>query len=72
MWQIYQENVDPLVKVLHIPTMDKLVRASRNPESLVPQTEALMFAMYFGALTSMDDEDVSIRRARALHIAIAI
>ncbi|TPX16339.1 uncharacterized protein E0L32_003988 [Thyridium curvatum] len=58
MWQIYQENVDPLVKVLHIPTMDKLVRASRNPESLVPQTEALMFAMYFGALTSMDDEDV--------------
>lgn len=63
MWQVYQENVDPIVKVLHVPTVDKLVKETRkNLNTLTPTNEALMFAIYFAAITSMDDTDASIFR----------
>lgn len=59
MWQIYQENVDPLVKILHVPTMDKLIREIRKSlDSLTPPTEALMFSIYYAAITSMDAAEV--------------
>ncbi|KAJ0122613.1 all development altered-3 [Diaporthe amygdali] len=58
MWQVYQENVDPIVKVLHVPTVENLVKETRkNLDSLTPGNEALMFAIYFAAITSMDEED---------------
>lgn len=61
MWQVYQENVDPIVKVLHVPTVDNLVKETRkNLDSLTPANEALMFAIYFAAITSMDEADVSM------------
>jgi hypothetical protein len=60
MWQVYQENVDPIVKILHVPTVEILVKETRkNLDSLTPGNEALMFAIYFAAITSMDEEDVS-------------
>ncbi|ROV94335.1 hypothetical protein VMCG_08658 [Cytospora schulzeri] len=59
MWQVYQENVDPIVKILHIPTTTKLINQTRkNLDSLTPENEALMFAIYFAAITSMDEDDV--------------
>ncbi len=59
MWQIFQENVDPLVKVLHVPTINKLIRQVRTSlENLTPATEALMFAMYYAAVISLDEEEV--------------
>ncbi|KAK7744102.1 hypothetical protein SLS53_003623 [Cytospora paraplurivora] len=59
MWQVYQENVDPIVKILHIPTTTKLINQTRkNLDSLTAENEALMFAVYFAAITSMDEEDV--------------
>lgn len=62
MWQVYQENVDPIVKILHVPTVEILVKETRkNLDSLTPGNEALMFAIYFAAITSMDEEDVSAR-----------
>lgn len=68
MWQVYQENVDPIVKVLHVPTADKLVRETRkNLDSLTPGNEALMFAIYFAAITSMDENDV-----RPAQIAVVV
>lgn len=63
MWQVYQENVDPIVKILHIPTTTKLINQTRkNLDSLTAENEALMFAIYFAAITSMDEEDVRLRR----------
>lgn len=59
MWQVYQETVDPIVKILHVPTVEILVKETRkNLDSLTPGNEALMFAIYFAAITSMDEEDV--------------
>jgi len=60
IWQVFQENVDPLVKILHIPTMNKLIREIRTDlDNLTPSTEALMFSIYYSAITSLEDEDVS-------------
>lgn len=59
MWQIYQENVDPVVKILHIPTMNKLIREMRtNVDRLTPSAEALMFAIYYGVVVSLDADEV--------------
>jgi hypothetical protein len=59
MWQIYQENVDPVVKILHIPTMNRLIREIRtNIDRLTPSAEALMFAIYYGVVVSMNADEV--------------
>ena len=60
LWQIYLENVEPLVKVLHIPTMDKLIRRLRQRVDLSPGDEALVFAIYYAAVTSMEAEEVRL------------
>ncbi|KAF2653479.1 hypothetical protein K491DRAFT_602793 [Lophiostoma macrostomum CBS 122681] len=57
-WTVFKENVDPLVKVLHIPSfepvfLDAITHLDNIPRSL----ECLMFAIYYGAVTSiMQDE----------------
>ena len=59
-WQKYIENVDPLVKITHIPTMNKVIREIQNKlDSLSAGTEALMFSIYFATIVSMSPEDVS-------------
>ena len=56
---LYAHNVDPMFKVLHIPTLRQLVtKASSNMES-VPSgnnCEALLFAVYYAAITSITQE----------------
>ncbi|KAI0853539.1 fungal-specific transcription factor domain-containing protein [Daldinia vernicosa] len=60
-WQVYQENVDPLVKILHVPTMNKIIRELRsNMDDISPGMEALMFAIYYASITSMEDNEVKI------------
>ena len=59
-WQKYIENVDPLVKITHTPTMNKVIREVQSKlDSLSAGTEALMFSIYFATIISMDSEDVS-------------
>ncbi|KAF2638808.1 hypothetical protein P280DRAFT_470847 [Massarina eburnea CBS 473.64] len=57
-WSIYKQNVDPLVKVLHIPTFEPvLLDAVQHPESVPKSIEPLMFAIYYGSVTSTMPED---------------
>ena len=59
LWSVYQENVEPLVKLLHVPTTDLVMReARRNSDKLSPGNEALAFAIYFAAITSLEPEEV--------------
>jgi len=59
LWQVYLENVDPVVKILHIPSMNKLIRELRTSmDRLTPATEALMFAIYYAATTSLEEDEV--------------
>ncbi|KAI9742890.1 MAG: hypothetical protein M1818_003619 [Claussenomyces sp. TS43310] len=58
-WDVYVENVDPLCKFIHVPTMSSTIKRVReNLDSLRPSTEALMFGIYFAAITSLTDEEV--------------
>ncbi|RSL77090.1 hypothetical protein CEP51_009376 [Fusarium floridanum] len=60
IWQAYVENVDPFIKVLHVPTVEKVVRELRgNFSSYGAKMEALLFAISLAAITSMDEEAVS-------------
>ncbi|CAK7236442.1 hypothetical protein SBRCBS47491_009638 [Sporothrix bragantina] len=59
IWQVYQENVDPVVKILHIPTISKLIREARtNLDNISPAAEALMFAIYYAAVNSLEDNEI--------------
>ncbi|KAM0720277.1 hypothetical protein Q7P37_004413 [Cladosporium fusiforme] len=58
LWQAFKENVDPLVKVLHIPTFERTIQeAASNLANLPRGLEALLFSIYYGAVTSLSSED---------------
>ncbi|CAM1504969.1 Fc.00g106060.m01.CDS01 [Cosmosporella sp. VM-42] len=59
LWSVYKQNVEPLIKVLHVPNTEELLNDTRtNIEKLLPETRALVFAIYFAAIKSLDDYDV--------------
>ncbi|KAH8894643.1 hypothetical protein GQ53DRAFT_591161, partial [Thozetella sp. PMI_491] len=58
-WQTFVENVDPVIKIFHIPSMNKVVRdMQRSILFLSPCKEALMFSIYLAAVTSMTPAEV--------------
>ncbi|KAK4165247.1 putative transcriptional regulatory protein [Cladorrhinum sp. PSN259] len=59
LWQIYISNVNPLLGLLHVPTLQaQIISAGTATNKIAPPMEALMFAIYFAAVTSMSEEDV--------------
>lgn len=59
LWSVYQENVEPLIKVLHVPSMEVIFRdARKNNDKLNPGNQALVFAIYYAAVTSLEPEEV--------------
>lgn len=58
LWQIYLENVDPLLKIFHRPTVQRLIlEASQDMAALSRENEALLFAVYYGAVMSMQQDE---------------
>lgn len=57
----YAENVNFFFQIVHIPTVTKMIRDLRGSDltSLTPANEALMFSIYYSAVTSMEEDDVS-------------
>lgn len=61
LWQAYLNNVDTLVKLLHVPTTQpKFFAAVNNPKDAPHDVHALLFAIYFAAVTSLRSADVLI------------
>ena len=58
---MFSENVNFFVQIVHIPTVTKMVRDMRGSgmARLTPANEALMFSIYYAAITSMEEDDVS-------------
>jgi hypothetical protein len=58
---LFSENVNLFNQIVHIPTVTKLVRDLRGSgmSRLTPSNEALMFAIYYAAIISMEEDDVS-------------
>ncbi|KAK7911480.1 fungal-specific transcription factor domain-containing protein [Apiospora marii] len=57
---IYANNVNYMAQAVHMPTVVKLSREmrSKGTASLTPSNEALLFAVYYAAITSMEEDDV--------------
>ncbi|KAI1182146.1 fungal-specific transcription factor domain-containing protein [Nemania serpens] len=58
-WQVFMDNVDPIVKFMHVPTMTNTIKELRRDMStMTPGVEVLMFVIYLAAITSMEPEEV--------------
>ncbi|PNP46538.1 hypothetical protein TGAMA5MH_01996 [Trichoderma gamsii] len=62
LWRTFVENVDPLSKVVHIPTLEKAFHEAANEVDTVSRSfEALMFAIYSAAVMSLSDVECEER-----------
>ena len=58
LWSIFLANVDPLVKIFHAPSMQQMIsEAVTNIEAITSAHEALLFAMYLSAITTLNDDE---------------
>jgi hypothetical protein len=58
LWQTFLENVNPLTKLVHAPTLQAAIeKASARTESIPRGFESLMFAIYSISILSMTDEE---------------
>lgn len=58
LWQAFLDNVNPLTKVIHAPTMQQhLLEATGNPDDMSKATESLLFAIYSCAVYSMSNSE---------------
>jgi hypothetical protein len=58
LWQTFLVNCNPLIKVFHAPTTQQtILDASGDLEKVSRPTEALMFAIYFLAVVSLNNAD---------------
>ncbi|KAF2811281.1 uncharacterized protein BDZ99DRAFT_385394 [Mytilinidion resinicola] len=57
---VFSENVNFITQIVHMPTVTKMVRDLRGSDMmrLTPSNEALMFSIYYAAITSMEEDDV--------------
>jgi hypothetical protein len=59
LWQAFVNNVDPLIKILHIPTAQiTIFKAINNPGEASDEVNALLFSIYFAGTTSLLSDDV--------------
>jgi hypothetical protein len=61
LWQAYLDNVNPLTKIFHAPSIQQqLLDATADLENIPKGMEALMFGTYAMAIASLSDEDCRI------------
>jgi hypothetical protein len=62
LWQVFVENVEPLTKVVHVPTLRPAIDKAASNITAVPRAfEALMFAIYGAAIVSLKDDECKKR-----------
>ena len=58
LWQTYLDNVNPLLKVSHAPSLQaRIIEAASNVTNISPNLEALMFSVYCMSIFSLAAED---------------
>ncbi|KAF2092287.1 hypothetical protein K490DRAFT_4184, partial [Saccharata proteae CBS 121410] len=68
LWQAFLDNVNPLVKLFHAPTVQRqILKVCSNLDAVEPGFEALMFSIYLFAVTSMSSQEClsNFRESRA-------
>ena len=58
LWQIYLDNVNPLLKVTHTPILQAcIIDAASNLVDVKPTLAALMFGIYCASILSLDEDE---------------
>lgn len=58
LWQVYSDNINPLIKVTHAPTLQaRILDAAVDPKGISHELEALMFSIYCAAIMSMSEDE---------------
>lgn len=58
LWQIYCDNVQPLCKIIHIPTFQRKISTYGTRLHQAPAADqALFFAMYLAAISTLDPDE---------------
>ncbi|KEF59482.1 uncharacterized protein A1O9_04326 [Exophiala aquamarina CBS 119918] len=58
LWQIYLDNVNPLLKVTHVPSLQsRIIEAVGDLNSISHTLEALMFSIYCTAILSLQVDE---------------
>ncbi|KAI1381262.1 hypothetical protein F4677DRAFT_120549 [Hypoxylon crocopeplum] len=58
LWQAFVDNVNPLIKILHVPTTQKAILDATADLDHVPKAmEALLFGIYVVAVSSMEEAE---------------
>ena len=61
-WDIYKSNVDPIVKVLHIPYHQKMFyKAAQDLDNVSKPMEVFMLTVYYCVVTSLSPNDCMVR-----------
>ncbi|RAK74434.1 uncharacterized protein BO72DRAFT_202083 [Aspergillus fijiensis CBS 313.89] len=61
LWQVYLDQVNPLLKVTHTPTLQtRIIDAASDIANISPTLEALMFSIYCVSLSSLSGEQCSV------------
>lgn len=59
LWQIYIDNINPLLKMTHVPSIQsKVIEATSRLHEAPKNIEALMFAIYVICINSLEDGEV--------------
>lgn len=57
LWEIFKENVDPVLKILHGPTVKNVImKAAVSASSLTKANESLFYSICFAAVISMTED----------------
>lgn len=58
LWQTFLERVNPITKVIHVPTVQQLVvEAATNQANLPKNVEALLFSIYTMGVVAMSESE---------------
>lgn len=58
LWQIYLERVNPLTKIIHVPSLQPFVAEATSGCSTLPKNiEALLFSIWLMAVVAMTPEE---------------
>ncbi|CAK4033792.1 related to C6 transcription factor [Lecanosticta acicola] len=69
LWKQYVQNADPVCKLLHVPTVTKILqRAAADPSSMSRVTECLLFSIYHFAVYSSTDAECDSMFLQPKHV----
>lgn len=58
LWQVYLDNINPLIKVFHAPSVQQVIsNASSNLDDVPKNVECLMFGIYCTAVESLGNRE---------------